>query len=78
MLILTRKSGESIIVDGRIEIKITSISDEKVKIGIDAPAEMRVYRKELYDTLEENKSATGNAAAAVLKDLSRDLLGKKE
>ena len=78
MLILTRKSGESIIVDGRIEIKITSISDEKVKIGIDAPAEMSVYRKELYDTLEENKSATGNAAAAVLKNLSRDLFPKEE
>lgn len=71
MLILTRKSGESIIIDGRIEIKITSISDEKVKIGIDAPADMRVYRKELYDTLEENKSATGNATAAVLKNLLR-------
>ena len=77
MLILTRKSGESIIIDGKIdgkiEIKITGISDEKIKIGIDAPAEMKVYRKELYDTLEENKSAAGTVAAAVLRDLSRKM-----
>ncbi|MBD5095358.1 MAG: carbon storage regulator [Subdoligranulum sp.] len=77
MLILTRKSGESIIIDGKIdgkiEIKITGISDEKIKIGIDAPAEMKVYRKELYDTLEENKSAAGTVAAAVLRDISRKM-----
>ena len=63
MLILTRKCGESVIIDGRIEIKI----------GIDAPAEMKVYRKELYDTLEENKSAAGTVAAAALRDISRKM-----
>ncbi len=73
MLILTRKNGESIIIDGRIEIKITGISEEKVKIGIDAPAEMSVYRKELYDTLRENRSAADNVPAAVLKNLSKKL-----
>ena len=77
MLILTRKSGESIIldgkIDGKIEIKITGISDEKIKLGIDAPAKMKVYRKELYDTLEENKSAAGSVAAADLRDISRKM-----
>ena len=73
MLILTRKCGESVIIDGKIEIKITGISDEKIKLGIDAPAQMKVYRKELYDTLEENKSAAGTVAAAVLRDISRKM-----
>lgn len=69
MLILTRKRGESIIIDGKIEIKVTDISDEKIKLGVEAPPDMKVYRKELYETLQENKTAAGNAAAAVLRDL---------
>ena len=74
MLILTRKRGESLVIDGRIEIKVTDISDEKIKLGIEAPPDMKVYRKELYETLQENKSAAGTAAAAaVLRDLSRKI-----
>ena len=73
MLILTRKRGESLVIDGRIEIKVTDISDEKIKLGIEAPPDMKVYRKELYETLQENKSAAGAAAAAVLRDLSRKI-----
>ena len=73
MLILTRKRGESLVIDGKIEIKVTDISDEKIKLGIEAPPDMKVYRKELYETLQENKSAAGTAAAAVLRDLSRNI-----
>lgn len=73
MLILTRKRGESLVIDGRIEIKVTDISDEKIKLGIEAPPDMKVYRKELYETLQENKSVAGTAAAAVLRDLSRKI-----
>lgn len=73
MLILTRKRGESLVIDGKIEIKVTDISDEKIKLGIEAPPDMKVYRKELYETLQENKSAAGTAAAAVLRDLSRKI-----
>ena len=73
MLILSRKAGESLILDGGIEIKITEIYGDKVRIGIAAPADVKVYRKELYETLQENKSAAGTAAAAVLRDLSRKI-----
>ncbi len=69
MLVLTRKCGESIIIDGKIEIKITEISADQVKIGIEAPTEQKVYRKELYETMQENKSAAGKTAAAALADL---------
>ena len=71
MLILTRKRGESIVIDGKIEIKVTDISDEKIKLGVEAPPDMKVYRKELYETLQENKTAAGTAAAAVLRDLMK-------
>ena len=57
MLILSRKAGESLILDGGIEIKITEIYGDKVRIGIDAPPQVKVYRKELYATIQENQSA---------------------
>lgn len=47
MLILTRKKDESIIIGDNIEIIITDISEDKVKIGINAPRNMKVFRKEL-------------------------------
>lgn len=53
MLILTRKKNESIILDGKIEIKIIEIEDGKVKIGIDAPKDIDIIRKELYKKVEE-------------------------
>lgn len=58
MLILTRKKDESIIIDGNIEIKIVELDDGKVKIGIEAPKNIEILRKELYETMkEENKAA---------------------
>ncbi len=73
MLILSRKAGESLILDGGIEIKITEIYGDKVRIGISAPADVRVYRKELYATIQENQSA---AQVAVSSDAVRGLLEK--
>jgi carbon storage regulator len=61
MLILTRKKDESIIIDGNIEIKIVEIEDGKVKIGIEAPKDIDIKRKELYERIqEENLAAVNN------------------
>lgn len=58
MLILTRKKGESIIIDGNIEIKILEAEDGKVSVGIEAPRDMDIVRKEIYESIqEENKKA---------------------
>ena len=73
MLILSRKAGESLILDGGIEIKITEIYGDQVRIGISAPADVKVYRKELYATIQENQSA---AQVAVSSDAVRGLLEK--
>lgn len=63
MLILSRKKDESIIIDGNIEIKIVEIEDGKVKIGIDAPRNIDIMRKELYKRIqEENLAAVNNTA----------------
>jgi carbon storage regulator len=53
MLILTRKKDESIIIGGNIEVKILGIEDGKVSIGIKAPKEVDIFRKEVYESIEE-------------------------
>ncbi len=49
MLVLTRKIGEEIIIDGRIRVTITQIKGEKVRLGIEAPPEVTVDRQEVHD-----------------------------
>lgn len=58
MLALTRKKGDSIVVNGNIEIVVLEVGREQVKIGIKAPKEIPVYRKELLEQIKkENKQA---------------------
>ena len=71
MLILTRKKDESILIGKDIKLKIISIEEGKVKIGIEAPKDIEILRKELLDTVEkENISAAeSNMDLDKLKDL---------
>jgi len=62
MLILTRKMGESIRIGDEIEVVITAIEPNKVKIGIRSPRCVPVYREELYQKIQEE-----NRAAACVK-----------
>ncbi len=58
MLILTRKHNESITIGDSIEVSIIEIKGDQVKLGIKAPREIKVYRKEVYLAIqEENKAA---------------------
>ena len=52
MLILSRKSGESIVIDGRIHVKIVRVEGEVVKLGCEAPSDVPVHRKEVYDEIQ--------------------------
>ena len=59
MLIITRKKGESLMIGDDIEIVISKIDDGSVKIGINAPKNISILRKEIYEEVEnENKEAT--------------------
>jgi len=61
MLVLSRKKNESIIINGNIEIKIIESDDGKVRIGIDAPKEIEIHRKEVFDQImAENKAAAAS------------------
>jgi carbon storage regulator len=58
MLVLSRKAGEGIALNQEISIEILSIEGDRVRIGIQAPKEMRIYRKELLDqTIDVNRAA---------------------
>ena len=58
MLILTRKPGESIYIGENIKITIVELKGHQIRVGIDAPTEMRILREEIYlQILEENKQA---------------------
>lgn len=61
MLALSRKTGESIVVNNDIEITILEIKGEQVKLGIKAPKTVPVYRKEIFVQIqEENMNAFAN------------------
>ena len=57
MLVLTRKSNQSIMIGDEIEISVLSIMGEKVRIGIDAPRAVPVFRKEVYVEIQEDRAA---------------------
>ena len=58
MLVLSRKTGEGITLDRDVVIEILSIDGDRVRIGIKAPQEMRIYRKELLEeTVDLNRAA---------------------
>ncbi len=71
MLALSRKINESIIVNNDIEIVILEVKGDQVKLGINAPKSVPIYRKELYVQIEEaNKEATNtNISATELSNL---------
>ena len=64
MLILSRKLNESIIIDGRIIVKVLRIDKDTVKLGIQAPAELPVHREEIHEVIQRSKQA-GEKGAAV-------------
>jgi carbon storage regulator len=62
MLILTRKPGESLYIGDTVKVTIVEIKGNQIRVGIDAPSELRIYREEIYvQILEENKKAAETA-----------------
>lgn len=58
MLVLSRKKGDSIIIDENIELTVIDISGDQIKLGINAPKNISVYRKEIFKQIEdENKQS---------------------
>ena len=60
MLVLSRQRDESIIIGDNVQVTVVDIRGDKVRLGIVAPAEISVHRKEVYDAIQrENRKAAG-------------------
>lgn len=70
MLALTRKKGESLVINNNIEITVLEIRGDQIKIGIQAPKDVPIYRKEVYLQIQkENEEAIGVDSVEILKGL---------
>jgi len=63
MLVLTRKSNQSIMIGDDIEVSVLSIMGEKVRIGIQAPRDVPVFRREVYLEIQQERGAGGDGDA---------------
>ena len=69
MLALTRKKGESIILNNDIEISVLELRGDQVKIGINAPKEVPVYRKEVYLQIQKENAASSPDSFAAIRGI---------
>lgn len=71
MLVLARKKDESILIGDDIEIVVTEIIEDKVKIGIKAPKNVKVFRKELLQEVEEANAESAESSSIDINMLSK-------
>ncbi len=70
MLALSRKKGEALVINNNVEITVLEIKGEQVKLGINAPKEVPVYRKEVYAQIQDaNKEAVNVDGLEALQNL---------
>jgi carbon storage regulator len=68
MLVLTRKIGETITIDDHIKVTIVQIKGKQVRVGVDAPKETKIYREEVYTSIqEENRAALQSMSSDIEK-----------
>ena len=72
MLALSRKKNEALIINNNIEVTILEVKGDQVKIGISAPKEVPIYRKEVYIQIQ---NATKDAVSAEGMEALKNLLG---
>jgi len=67
VLVLTRRKGEAIMLGDNVEVRILDVSRHQVKVGVQAPRSVPVYRKEIYEKVREaNRAAASSSDSQVL------------
>lgn len=78
MLVLTRKSGQKIIIGDDVEVTIIKVSGEQVSVGIEAPRELSIYREELIREIkQENVGGALNRKQVSVQSIAKNLKLKK-
>jgi carbon storage regulator len=67
MLILTRKVGEIIRIGDAVTIRVLEVRGSQVRLGVDAPADVRIFREEVYRAMQEEQEAAAPAAMSTRK-----------
>jgi carbon storage regulator len=70
MLILSRKLNESIVIDGRITVKVMRIDGETIKLGIAAPADVPVHREEVYEEIRKSNLEAATQGTGLVPKLA--------
>ena len=69
MLVLSRKTNESIVIDGNITVSVLRVDNDNVRLGIEAPLEIPVLRKEIYEEIKANNELAAGSAKRKVKQL---------
>jgi carbon storage regulator len=78
MLVLTRKTNQSIMIGDDVEVTVLAVSRDKIRLGITAPRDIPVFRKEVYISIQEEGANDGAEPAAEAVDEALDELAKRE
>ena len=71
MLVLTRKTGESIVIGNDIRVTVLEMQGRQIRLGIDAPTDVSVHRGEVYERIREENELAAAAGREELQSLSR-------
>lgn len=78
MLVLTRKTNQSIMIGDDVEVTVLAVSRDKIRLGITAPRDIPVFRKEVYLSIQEEGGHGDAEPAAEAVDEALDELAKRE
>mgnify|MGYP001166387571 FL=1 len=71
MLVLSRKTNESIVIDGNITVSVLRVDNDNVRLGIEAPLEIPVLRKEIYEEIKTNNELAAGSAKRKVKQVKQ-------
>jgi carbon storage regulator len=73
MLVLTRKANQSIMIGDDVEVSVLAVSRDKIRLGITAPREVPVFRKEVYLSIKEEQVSADEGATVQVDDALDEL-----
>lgn len=76
MLILSRKKNEQIVIADNITVTVLEIDGDKIKLGIDAPNDVRVFRKELIEEVKHTNEESTGATVSLMEELKAKMKSK--